>query len=107
ELADSLAIVMAAPRFASLSVVPSVTFGHLPLAIAYVLIVSVAAETMSRLRGRPWLVISPLIVVSLGEAVFGLSQSFAAPGGADAQGTYPIRNHFAGLLEMVLPFAMM
>src|SRR5437879_5636411 len=29
ELADSLAIVMAVPRYASLSVVPSVTFRHL------------------------------------------------------------------------------
>jgi len=34
ELADSLAIVMAAPRYASLSVVPSVTFRHLTLVIA-------------------------------------------------------------------------
>src|SRR6266481_1317809 len=82
ELADSLAAVMAVPRFVSLSVVPSVTFRHLSLVIAYVLAFAVAADAMSRLRHRPWLAISPVIAVSVVAVALGLTQKWAGP--ADA-----------------------
>ena len=107
ELADSLAIVMTVPRHVTLSVVPSVTFRHLLLVTAYVLVFNVAADALSRLRDRPWLAMVPIIVASLIEAAVGLSQSFTGPSGSFAHGTYPIKNHFAGLLEMALPFAIM
>lgn len=40
------------------------------------------------------------------EALLGLAQRYSA-GNPLAQGTYVNRNHFAGLLEMALPFAVM
>ena len=46
----------------------------------------------------------PLLAIAAGEAALGLAQA-AGGAGAVATGTYSIRNHFAGLLEMVLPFA--
>lgn len=107
ELADSLAAVMPPLRYASLSVVPSVTFRHLGLVVAYVLTIAIAASTVSRLRNRPWIAVSPVIVVSLIEAALGLIQTSILPAGAFAHGSYPIKNHFAGLLEMALPFAIM
>jgi O-antigen ligase len=47
----------------------------------------------------------PLLLVASAEAVLGLVQFYAAPDGS-AHCTYFHRNHFAGLLEMALPFAV-
>jgi O-antigen ligase len=54
---------------------------------------------------RSWRVAFPLIVVASAESVLGLVQFFTTPVGF-AHGTYIHRNHFAALLEMVLPFAV-
>jgi O-antigen ligase len=60
---------------------------------------------------RMWLVAAPVIVVAGLEGVLGLVQwgFMREAGGAagSAVGTYVNRNHFAGLLEMALPLALM
>jgi O-antigen ligase len=53
-----------------------------------------------------WLVTAPFVAVAVLEAVLGLVQRYWA-GNELAQGTYVNRNHYAGLLEMALPFAVM
>ena len=63
-----------------------------------------------RFRRRVWVVVAPVLVVAVLEGALGLVQFLAMRGGAgtvdSATGTYPNRNHFAGLLEMALPLAL-
>ena len=57
---------------------------------------------------RMWTLAVPIIIIAALEAAYGLLLFFQ---GAELQhsahGTYINRNHFAGLLEMALPFAIM
>jgi O-antigen ligase len=56
---------------------------------------------------RLWLLAAPLVVIASLEAILGLFQFYLSSGQTPAHGTYVNRNHFAGLLEMALPFALM
>ncbi len=69
----------------------------------YVLACTLAFLTIRWLaRDRnPWPLAAPLIALAALEAALGLCQP------APAHGTYVNRNHYAGLLEMALPFAVM
>lgn len=104
QLVESLGSVMQPPRFASVSVAPTITSFYLIRIIGYVVVFMLVRELASRLPGRwRWALFVPLIAIAAAEAALGLSQ--IAPE-APAQGTYGNRNHFAGLLEMVLPSAV-
>jgi O-antigen ligase len=63
-----------------------------------------------RFRRTIWVVAAPVLVVATLEGVLGMMQFTAMRAGAaavqSATGTYPNRNHFAGLLEMALPLAL-
>jgi len=63
-----------------------------------------------RFRRRIWVAIAPILLVAAMEGALGLIQFLTMRAGADgvvsATGTYPNRNHFAGLLEMALPLAV-
>lgn len=63
--------------------------------LAFLVIRALAADR------NPWPLAAPLIVLAALEAALGLCQP------APAHGTYVNRNHYAGLLEMALPFAVM
>lgn len=62
-----------------------------------------------RFRRRIWIAAAPLLLVASLEGALGLVQFTAMRAGVgpaeSATGTYVNRNHFAGLLEMVLPLA--
>jgi O-antigen ligase len=62
-----------------------------------------------RFRRRIWAAALPLLLIAALEGALGLAQFLAMRAGAgpvdSATGTYPNRNHFAGLMEMVLPVA--
>jgi O-antigen ligase len=104
ELADSLNALLPASPWVPLSAAPSATFYHSLLLAACAIVFIVISRLSARLILRPWLVMLPLIFMAAGEAVIGLLQVASAPD-AIATGTYPVRNHFAGFLEMLLPFA--
>jgi len=92
---------MAVPRFASLSIAPATTAAYLLRTIGYTVVFLLFREMTLRLHGRRrWMLFVPLIAIAAAEAALGLSQ--IAPNSV-AVGTYGNRNHFAGLLEMVLP----
>jgi len=101
RILDSLRAVMPLDAFAPLSIAPATTFAHLFRIIGYLLVFVLVREVAA--RSRPWVVVIPLIGIAGLEAALGLVQN---SDGALAQGTYPNRNHFAGLLEMVLPIAI-
>lgn len=96
-------------RFASLSVFPAGTFQYFLLVCAYVLLFLLAREMTFHFRNRVWVMAWPLLGVAALEAGLGLWQFFAAGGTGEQErwGTYANHNHFAGFLEMSLPFAVM
>jgi len=60
-----------------------------------------------RLRHRRWLAIAPIVVIGALEAGLGLWQCLGATGDLPRWGTYVNHDHYAGFLEMALPFAVM
>jgi O-antigen ligase len=91
----------------TLSIVPYETVQYLLTLGGYLLLILVVRDLALRLEDRPWSVVWPLLIVAGLEAVLGLFQ--ASEGSIDgvATGTYANRDHYAALLEMVLPFAGM
>jgi O-antigen ligase len=99
------------PRsWVALSVAPSATFERL-LDVVPAMAVFVAAREMAWWwRDRMWIAVAPVIGIAFTESLVGLAQFYfmRVAGGATAavQGTYVNRNHFAGLLEMAFPVAV-
>ena len=83
-------------QFFTVSLKPPATFEHLLRILAFTLVFLTIRDMKSRAAAIP------IIVVAALEAVIGLC-GMTPEGGA--HGTYVNRNHFAGLLEMALPFA--
>ena len=89
----------------SISIMRPATMEHLARLIGYFLVFLIARELCWRADRRQWMIVAPLVGLACLEALAGITQ-FAAGGGArPATGTYVNRNHFAGLLEMMFPFA--
>ena len=107
EQIDALGPVAGSMRFAALSVMPSATLRLAVTMGACLLIFLVIRVLAWRRPERQWMLAFPLIVLAALEAALGLLQYFSAWPDGIARGTYVNRNHFAGLLEMALPFAVM
>jgi O-antigen ligase/tetratricopeptide (TPR) repeat protein len=102
EVADALAGIVATPRFAPLTISVANTSVHLARIAGCVLIfLLVRAITRHSAWGR-WAASVPLIGLAVMEVAWAFAQSLAD---APILGSYDNRNHFAGLLEMVMPFA--
>lgn len=106
ELVRSLTWRFGPQSFASVSIAPSETFPHLLLFSAYS-IIFLCVRRLSRAAGdRVWIVALPVVLAAALEAALGLAQ-FIVRGDVEPKGTYGLRNHLAGLLEMALPLAAM
>ena len=103
ELVRALTPLSGNHAFASLSIVPAVTFTHFFLLISYCIIFFSIREFALRARDRVWVMAVPVVLAAAIEAALGVAQFFSG-GDVVAHGTFDIRNHFAGLLEMALPF---
>ena len=101
----------------AMAVVPAATAATLWVGFAYALVGGAVAFYPWRDGGRPmlWRLASALIVLGVGEAVYAVLQQaeglhrvlwFECLPGTSCIGTYVNRNHFAGLLEMILPLAL-
>jgi O-antigen ligase len=95
------------PHRVTLSAVPAASAQALLSLCAYAVVFLLVRELTLRLRHRPWAAIWPLLIVTALEAALGFLQAYLQAGDAQATGTYNSRDHFAGLLEMVLPFPAM
>jgi len=104
NLLQSLSHVSPGTLTAPISVFPPATLAHLLRVSAYMGVFLLARELAWRLRGRSWLIVAPLVVIAAAEALLGVVQYDPATS-SFAHGTYASRNHFAGLLELALPFA--
>lgn len=93
------------PAFTTITAVPYNTAVYVATLLGYVAVFLLVRDISFRTRAMPWAVAWPLLAVASLEAVLGFYQSYAAGGAGIASGTYDNRDHFAGLLEMALPFA--
>jgi O-antigen ligase len=91
---------------APFSLAPAASFRYLVVLISCSVAFLLARNIAWRSKERLWRVVAPFVGVAFLEALLGLAQRYWA-GNPLAQGTYVNRNHFAGLLEMALPFAVM
>jgi O-antigen ligase len=107
EAIDALGPVGAKVDFASLSVFPAGTFQYFLLVCGYLVIFFLARTLTWHFRDRRWMVIWPILGIATLEAGLGLWQYFGATGEQPRWGTYANHNHYAGFLEMALPFAVM
>jgi putative inorganic carbon (HCO3(-)) transporter len=107
EAMDALGPVGAKVSFASLSVFPAGTFQYFLLVCGYLVIFLLACTLTWRFLDRRWLAIWPVLGIAAFEAGLGLWQYFGGTGEQVRWGTYANHNHYAGYLEMALPFAVM
>lgn len=107
EMVTALGPIGAKVGFASLSVFPAGTFQYFLLVNGYLVVFLLARELMGFFCDRPWVVVWPLIAIATIEAGLGLWQYFVGTGEQVRWGTYANHNHYAGFLEMTLPFAVM
>jgi O-antigen ligase len=107
EIHDALGALAAHSSSVSASALPSATMGHLMRIFAYGSVFFLVTDIADSLRKRLWLLAIPIIAIASLQAIVGLLQVGMGEPGTVARGGYLNRNHFAGLLEMSLPFAVM
>jgi len=107
EIHSGLGALAANSSFVSLSAWPSATMDHLMRVLAYALLFFLVTHLAANVRRRLWLLTVPIIAIASLQAIVGLLQVGMGEAGTAARGGYINRNHFAGLLEMSFPFAVM
>jgi O-antigen ligase len=108
ELVRGTAIAFgSAPRWTTLSVAPWQTLGYVLRLAAYALVLLVIREITIGFQGGSncWAPVWPLIFIAAAEGVLGFAQISGGNTDGFARGTYTNQDHYAGLLELVLPFA--
>jgi len=93
-------------NFVPLSVSPIATFQFFLLVCGYVIIFLLVRELTWRFADNRWLAMWPIVAIGALEAGLGLSQNFGRGVDQLRWGTYVNHNHYAGFLEMALPFAV-
>jgi len=91
----------------TLSAVPNATGEYLLTTSSYVLVFLLIRDLSLRLAKFPWATSIPILVVVGLEAALGLLQVSGGGVSGFATGTYASRDHYAGLIEMALPFPVM
>jgi putative inorganic carbon (HCO3(-)) transporter len=105
QVLAALSPVSGASPYTSLSVFPSGTLQHLLLFGGYVAVFLLVRELMWFFSDRRWILAAPLVLIATWEAALGIMQH-GSVANSDVSGNYANRNHFAGLLELTLPFSL-
>ena len=108
RLTEALAPLIPTISVEPLAVRPSATLFQLGSVAAYLIVFLLSRQLIVRLADRPWMAVLPIIVVGVAQALFGIVECRQAGAQCDfIRGSYIDRNHFAGMLEMAFPFALM
>jgi O-antigen ligase len=105
DLLKATGPVLGSVSFTTLSTAPAATVEQLTRAGSYLLVFLLLRDFMWGFRDSPWRPVLPLVLLATLEASLGLLQSFSPGSDGIARGNYVNRDHFAGFLEMCLPFA--
>jgi O-antigen ligase len=90
----------------TLSATPYKTAEYLLTLCGYGLLMLFVAHLRRQTREFPWASILPLLAISGFEAALACYQAYSGTPADTVSGTYRNRDHFAALLEMALPFAL-
>jgi O-antigen ligase len=104
EIAQALEGITEVPAFVPVSIAPEKTWHHLARVVAYALVFLIVSGLVVQRGLTHWEVMIPLIALGVLETGVGLNQ--LSHGANVVAGTYLIRNHFSGLLEIVVPFVL-
>ncbi len=108
KLSEALGAIGIPAQSATLSVVPAASWEWAITLLGLMVTYALVRELAYRYEDRPWVAAAPLVAFATLEAVLGLAQAaLGGTGYGSSTGTYANRNHFAGLLEMCLPLAVM
>lgn len=91
------------PGLTTLSIVPGITFTHFVLLTGYAVVFFSIRALVRSAPGSSWFFAVPVLLAATLETIAAFFQVAA---GVPARGTYTVKNHFAGLLVMALPFAV-
>ncbi|MDQ6664107.1 MAG: O-antigen ligase family protein [Acidobacteriota bacterium] len=101
-------VALATGSWEPLAVRPAITLLYLLRIVGYLITFLIARQLVHRFCERPWMSVLPIVIVATAEALLGVFQTTRLESAdAFAIGTYVNRNHFAGMLEMAFPFAVM
>jgi O-antigen ligase len=106
ELLTAAQPLLGPVSMATLSVQPAATLEHIFRLAGYVLVFLMLRDLGWSFRSRPFWPVAPILAIAWLEALLGIVQAHLGGVNAIASGTYPNRNHFAGLLAMTLPFTV-
>jgi O-antigen ligase len=99
--------VLGDSSWATLSAAPAASLDKLVTLTACLLIFLLLYHFTLEMETLAWLPVLPLATAGFLQAVLGLIQCYGGGAGAVAQGSFVNRNHFAGLLELCLPFPIL
>jgi hypothetical protein len=105
-LAEAVAVVVPSSLRAPLSVNPPAGVFWFFTLLGYVITFLLVRELGWRFARTPWIPVIPLVVLAVSQAAIGLLQVSLGGSSVEARGTYASREHFCGLLEMVLPLTV-
>ncbi len=107
EIVRNSAFVFGSPAYTTLSVAPHQTVNYVFMLGAFALVFLVMREIAIQFQNgtNAWAPVWPLLVIAGAEGVLGFVQVSGGNTNGFASGTYVNRDHYAGLLELVLPFA--
>jgi hypothetical protein len=102
ELANGLGSVMAVPGMVTLSIAAPTTWAQLPRIAGYAAICLLIRQTARQTVRDVPIAVVPLVMIATLEAAWALT------GHVDGSivGTFTNKNHFASLIEIALPFAL-
>jgi len=109
ELLRATEPLLGAPSYwLTLSIVPEHTLIYLLTLGGMACLLLVIREISTSYCEKPyaWAPVWPLLAIAGFEGALGFYQAYAEGGEGIARGTYTNRDHYAGLLEMVIPFAV-
>ena len=107
EVHEALAGVVPGAGWAPITLSPAATLFQAVRIAGCVLVMLLARELSWHFDQRRWLAAAPIMAIAGVEAALGLTQYLLGGAQQGATGTYANHNHFAGLLEMSMPFALM
>ena len=106
-ITESLGGVIAGLNHAPIAIAPAAAMSGFFSLLACLTVYSLMRDLEWRLADtRPWLPVAPLILIAAIEASIGVGQWLGRPQALPVRGTLSSGEHFAGVLEIALPFSL-